>query len=261
MFVEPLKDKTTTSAVKGFERILQRTELRPIRVQSDHGKEFDSNIFRKFMKNNDIAFNTTNNPDIKASICERSIRTLKGHIYKFLTYNDTFRFIDNLQDFVLAYNNTYHRTIKMSPSSVNETNILQVYKNTRRTQENDCKKKRRKRKPKFCVGDYVRITKEKNVFAKGYTKNYTEETFKIKTVIRRTPVVYRLIDLSGEEITGTFYEQELQRISFDESAPKVVYKIIKQRGTGKNLQYFVRYRNYPPSFDTWINASSLTLPK
>lgn len=167
MFVEPLKNKTTDVVIEAFKKIFERTSLRPERIQSDSGGEFASAKFKKFMKGHGIIYNTTRNPDTKASICERSIRTLKGRIFKYLNHINSFRYIDKLDDFVKAYNNTYHRTIKMAPSAVNDCNILQVYKNTRLAQRIPQKKQRSKVK----VGDYVRITKDKNVFAKGYEPN------------------------------------------------------------------------------------------
>lgn len=263
MFVEPLRQKTTEQVIEGFKNIFARTDRRPNRMQSDNGREFTSGLFKKFMKANHITYNSTNNPDIKASICERSIRTLKGRIYKYLTYHNTYTFIDRLQDFAKAYNDSYHRTIKMAPRAVNDRNVVQVYKNIRASQilNGDKKKvKKTKKKPrtKIKVGDYVRMSKEKKTFSKGYLKNYTDEVFRVKAVIPRTPVVFRLVDLAGEDITGTFYEPEIQKIFFDETATKVIASIIKQRGRGKNLQYLVRWAGYSPSFDSWVAAKSVT---
>ena len=65
--------------------------------------------------------------------------------------------------------------------------------------------------PKFKVGNHVRISKYKNIFAKGYTPNWSEEVFLIKEVKNRVPWTYVIIDLNGEEIIGTFYEQKLQQ--------------------------------------------------
>lgn len=258
MYVEPLKDKKTDSVIAAFKKIFARTEHRPQRMQSDNGGEFGGAKFKKYLNDIGIDFNTTNNPDTKASICERSIRTLKGRIFKYLTYNDTLTFIDRLPDFVKAYNNSYHSTIKMSPSAVNERNILQVYHNIKESQRLPARKQKRKIRVKVNVGDYVRISKDKNVFSKGYTKNFTSEIFKVKAVIQRKPVVYRLVDLTDEEIKGVFYGPEVQKVIFDESAKKNIEKIIKQKGTGKNLQYLVRFRNFGYKFDTWVKASDIT---
>jgi len=252
--VEPLKNKTADDVVEAFGKILAKTNQRCLRVQSDRGTEFNNFKFKKFLKNHGIAYNPTNNPETKASICERVIRTLKSRIFKYLTHANTFTYIDKLQDFVKAYNNAYHRTIKMAPSDVNDTNILQVYENIKESQRIP----KRKYTPKLKVGDYVRISKIKGVFEKGYESNWTREVFKIKSIVRRNPVVYRLVDLNDEEITGTFYEHEVQKVFFDETASRAIEKIIKQRGRGKNLQYLVRWRGYNKYFDSWILASTIT---
>lgn len=216
MFVEPLQCKTTDVVIEAFKKIFERTTLRPERIQSDPGGEFKSAKFKKFMKGHGIIYNTTRNPDTKASICERSIRTLKGRITKYLNHINSFRYIDKSDDFVNAYNNSYHRSIRMAPSVVNDCNILQVYKNIRLAQRIPKKKRRAKVK----VGDYVRISKEKLIFSKGYDPSWTLEVFRVKTIVKRNPIVYRLIDLQGEEIKGTFYETEVQKIIFDEDAAR-----------------------------------------
>lgn len=260
MFVEPLKLKSADHVIEAFGKIFARTTRRPQRLQSDKGLEFTGSKFKKFMKTNGIPHNTTSNPETKASICERSIRTLKGRIFKYLTYNNTLSFIDQLQNFVKAYNDSYHSTIKMAPSAVNDRNVLQVYENIKASQmKNKRKNKKIKRQDTdIKVGDYVRMSKEKKTFRKGYLKNYTEEVFRVKAVIQRTPVVFRLVDLAGEDITGIFYKPEIQKINFDETAVKVIFKIIKQRGRGKNLQYLVRWAGYSPAFDSWVAAKSIT---
>ena len=70
--------------------------------------------------------------------------------------------------------------------------------------------------PKFKVGDNVRISKHKNVFAKGYTPNWSEEVFVIKKVKNALPWTYVMSDLNGEEIVGTFYENELEKTNQEE---------------------------------------------
>ena len=65
--------------------------------------------------------------------------------------------------------------------------------------------------PKFKIGDIVRISKYKNIYAKGYTPNWSEEVFVIKKVKNTAPCTYVINDLKGEEIVGTFYEKDLQK--------------------------------------------------
>ena len=81
--------------------------------------------------------------------------------------------------------------------------------------------------PKFKVGDHVRISKYKNIFAKGYTPNWSEEVFVIKEVKNTVPWTYVINDLNGEEITGTFYEKELQKTNQEEFR---IEKVIKRKG-------------------------------
>lgn len=254
MFLDPLKAKTTEAIIAGFKRVFKKTTRRPDILRTDKGGEYNSRKFRKFMKENDINYSTTQNPDIKCSIAERSIRTIKQKLFKYLAYKKTSRYIDVLDDVVHSYNNSYHTTIRMAPIDVNDTNILQVYRNIRESQKIPVKKKRAKLK----VGDYVRITKTKGVFEKGYMPAWSSEIFKVKSIAKRNPIVYYLQDLAGEEIIGTFYELEVQKVKFDEGAARAIEEIIKQRTRGKTIQYYVKWQSYPSSFNSWIDAKSVT---
>ena len=113
-------------------------------------------------------------------------------------------YIDKLDDTVYECNNTYHTTIKMKPIDVKDN----TYINTSKEINN--------KDPKFKGGDRVRISKYKNIFAKGYMPNWSEEVFVIKKVKNAVPWTYVINDLNGEEIIGTFYEKELQKTSQEE---------------------------------------------
>ena len=106
------------------------------------------------------------------------------------------RFIRNLKN---KYNNTYHSTIKMKSVNVK----LNIYIDSGK-QIND-------QHPKFKIGDTVRISKQKNVFAKGYTPNWSEEVFLIKKVKNTVSWTFVINDLNGEETVGTIYEKDLQK--------------------------------------------------
>ena len=124
-------------------------------------------------------------------------------------------YIDKLDDIVNEYNNTYHTTIKMKPIDVKDNTHINTDKDT-----ND-------KDPKFKVGDRVRIPKYKNIFAKGYTPNWSEEIFDITKVKNTVRWTYVINDLNGEEIKGTFYEKELQKTSQEEFR---IEKVIKRKG-------------------------------
>ena len=124
-------------------------------------------------------------------------------------------YIEKLDDIVNKYNNTHHRTIKRKPVDVKSNTYIDSSKET-----ND-------KNPKFKIGDNVRISKYKNVFAKGYTPNWSEEVFVIKKVKNTVPWTYVINDLNGREIVGTFYENKLQKTNHKEFRIK---KVIKRTG-------------------------------
>ena len=129
----------------------------------------------------------------KSVAAERFIRTLKNKIYKYMTLVSKNVYIDKLDDIVDEYNNKYHRTIKMKPVDVKDDLIY------------DFEKQVNNKDPKFKVGDHVRISKYKNIFAKGYIPNWSEEVFIISKIKNTVPWTYVINDLNGEEIIGTFY--------------------------------------------------------
>ena len=134
-------------------------------------------------------------------------------------------YIDKLDDIVHKYSNKKHRTIKMKPIDVKDNTYIDFGKEVN---DND---------PKFKVGDHVRISKFKNIFAKGYTPNWSEEVFGIKKIRNTVPWTYVIDDLNGEEITGTFYEKELQKIDQQEfRIEKVIKKkVINYMSNGKDM--------------------------
>ena len=174
----------------------------------------------------------------KSVVAARFIRTLKSKIYKHMTSISKNVYIDKLDDIVHEYNNAYHTTIKMKPIDVKDN----TYINTDKEINN--------KDPKFKVGDRVRISKYKNIFAKSYTPNWSEEVFVIKKVKNTVPWTYVINDLDGEEIMGTFYEKELQKTNQEEFR---IEKIIKRKGD----KMYVIWKGYDNSFNSWINKKDL----
>ena len=110
----------------------------------------------------------------KSVVAERFIRTSKNKIYKYMTSISKNVDIDKLDDIVDEYNNTKHRTIKMKSIDVKGNTYIDFGKEVN---DND---------PKFKVGDQVRISKSKNIFAKGYTPNWSEEIFVTKEDLKES---------------------------------------------------------------------------
>ena len=140
----------------------------------------------------------------KSVVAERLNGTLKTKIYKYTNSVSKNVYIDKLNDVVTEYNNTCYRTIKMKPNDVKDKPYI------------DSIKLHSNKDPKFKVGDHVKISKYKNIFAKGYTPNCSEEVLVIKKVKNIVPWTSVINDLKGEETIGTFYEKELQKTNQQE---------------------------------------------
>ena len=143
-------------------------------------------------------------------------------------------YIDKLDDIVGEYNSTYHTTIKMKPVDVKENTYI------------DSKREINDKDPKSKVGDHVRISKCKNIFAKGYTPNWSEEVFVISKIKNAVPWTYVINNLNGEEISERFYQKELQKTNQKELR---IEKVIKRKGDKLN----VKWKGYDNSFNSWIN--------
>ena len=180
---------------------------------------------------------STNNEG-KSVVAERFIRTLKCKIYKYMTSISKNVYINKLDNIVDEYNNTYNTTIKMKPIDVKDNTYINTDKET-----ND-------KDPKFKVGDRVRISKYKKIFATGYSPNWSEEVFVIKKVKNTVPWTYVINDLNGEEIMGAFYEKDLQKTSQEEFR---IEKVIKR----KSDKMYVKWKGYNNSFNSWIDKKDL----
>ena len=171
----------------------------------------------------------------KSVVAKRFIKTLKNKIYKHMTTVGKNIYFDVLNDIVDEYNNTIHSSIKMKPKDVT---FVEYSEETN------------KKNPKFKVGDHVRISKYKNIFAKGYTPNWSEEIFVINKVRDTIPWTYLSNDLNGEEIKVSFYEKESQKTDQKEFR---IEKVIKKKGN----KLFFKWRGYDNSFNSWINKKDI----
>ena len=108
-------------------------------------------------------------------------------------------YFDVLDNIVNKYNNTVHRTKKMKPIDVTSDSYAEYYEDSN------------EKNPKFKVGDRVRISKYKNIFAKGYIQIWSEEVFVVSKIKDTVPWTYAISDINGEPIAGSFYEKELQK--------------------------------------------------
>ena len=242
-WVIPLKDKSGSTLLKAFQSI---PDSLPMKLQTDKGTEFTNRKVQSWLKDNNVHFFTTENDDIKACLVERFNRTLKSKLWRYFTKNNTLSYLDILQDMVSTYNHTPNRSIGMSPLDVNDKTLGQVWYRLYRDSSTEYKRSKLK------VNDSVRISKTRRAFKKGYLPQWTEEIFTISKVQHTKPTTFLLKDWGGEQLKGSFYEQELQKVTKDDE----VYRIEEVLKEDKNRLY-VKWLGYPDSFNSWINKKDL----
>ena len=143
-----------------------------------------------------------------------------------------------LDDIIDKYNNTVHSTIKMKPIDATSDSYAEYIEDSS------------KKDPKIKLGDNVRISKYKNIFAKGYTPNRSEEVSVVSKIKNTVPWTYEISDLNGEKISGSFYEKELQKTNREKFR---IEKVIKRKGD----KLYVKWKGYDNSFNSWINKKDI----
>ena len=168
-------------------------------------------------------------------------------MFRYFTAKNTLRWIDVLPDLVMAYNESYHRSIGMAPLDVNADNEEQVWNRLYKARL----RPRRVKKPSLKVGDKVRLQKKHRPFKKGYLPGWTEEVFSV-SVIKKGPLpLYKVVEWDGTPIKGTFYEQDLQKVVVDDQTLFRVEKVLKR----KKGQVLVRWKGWPSKYDSWIPSN------
>ena len=222
-WITPLKDKKGETVMNAFKTIFKEGR-KPQYLWVDKGKEFYNKHLEDLLEKHNIQMYSTENEE-KSSVCERWNRTIKTKM-QF----------------------TKHSSIKMTPVEASKKkNEGLVYFNLYGGM------KISKQKPKFKIGDKVRISKYKRkTFDKGYTPNWTEEVFTIDKIQYTNPITYRIKDLHNEQIQGSFYGPELLK------AKQEVFRIDKVvRRDYKKRRVLVKWKGYSDDFNSWIPIKDL----
>lgn len=236
-----VKTKSSKDVTRAMCKIIESGNV-PKNIQSDKGKEFYNSDFKQLMNRHNINLYSSHSI-LKASIVERFNRTLKTKMWKQLHLNGSYKWIDILPELIDTYNNTKHSTIRMTPKRAHTGNkkIEQHLLNTVYNYKINLKL------PKFQAGDHVRVSKQKHLFEKGYTANWTGEIFKIDKVMQTSPITYLLKDYQGADIAGAFYEEELQLVKYPEVY--LIEKILKRQGS----RIYVKWLGFDSSHNSWIS--------
>ena len=239
-WARPLKDKTGGEVSTAIQDIITSSGRKPDRIWSDKGTEFYNAAVGRLLERNNIKLYSTHN-EPKASIAERFIRTLRGKIESSFIVRQNTVWYDVLPELLREYNHSRHRSIGMSPEdALKPENYTKVSNNLYSKREKNDEKPLR-------IGDKVRISVHKKLFEKGATANWSEEIFEITDVMHLKPTVYKIKDLAGEEIAGSFYREQLQKTNQN------VYRIdriVRRRPATKEV--LVNWSGYPDKFNSWI---------
>lgn len=237
----PLKTKSGGEVANAFRRIFRHRC--PKNLQTDQGKEFYNSDVQKLLTKHGINHYSTYSV-MKASIVERFNRTLKNSMWKEFTLNGTYKWINALPHLLAKYNAQKHRTIGMRPRDVtpaiSDKLLRTVYNNIKIAAP-----------AKFKVGEFVRVSKFKTVFDKGYTPNWTTEVFKIVKVQATNPATYLLQDSSGNSVAGGFYEYELHRVADPDVF--LVEKVLRRKGN----KVYVKWLGLSNVNNSWINKDNV----
>lgn len=199
----PLKDKTGETTATAFENVIKESKRKPNLLHVDMGSEFVNKTFKSMLQKYDIKMYHTFNEE-KSSIVERFNRTLNQKLKIHFQVRDNFKWYDILQKLINEYNTQdVHRTIGMRPAEVNKDNEEEILIRLNKLN------KYNRQKPKFKVGDRVRIYAYKQKFANKYKNNWTKEIFKIDKIFYTNPITYSIRAQDNEEIFGKFYSREL----------------------------------------------------
>ena len=218
--VEATKTKTSNEVKAAFGSIQRKPKL----LRTDKGKEFTSKVIEKFFKHKGIHHFVTQNIG-KANFTERANKTVKNHLQRYMTHHQSHRYIDIVPDINKSYNQSFHTTIGMAPTDVNKDNERAVWWMTYWPKQIS-----KRQNFKFKVGNLVRITYLTNIFSREYDEKWTGEIFKIVKRFRRDGLaLYKIQDMLGEDIKGSFYQPQLQKVSIKDDKIWKVEKVLKKR--------------------------------
>ena len=249
-WARPLPNKTGKAVAEAFKDIFKEGRI-PKRIQTDQGKEFENRFVNNLFNQHNIELFSVKSA-YKAAIVERFNRTLKHKLWRYFTMTTKQKWTAVLQDVLYSYNHSIHRTLGCKPADVTAANADEIRAKVFKKRDANYVKTDIK------VGDKVRISKVKSIFAKGYLPNWTEEIFTVESVNRKTvPISFKLKDYSGEVIEGSFYRQEIEPVIHDEDE-YIVEKVIRTQKRGNEEWCFVKWAGYPASMNSWVRKTDIT---
>lgn len=246
-FVKPLKNKTSSTVLEAFVKVIDNLPEKPLTIVCDKGNEFINKNFLSYCKKTKIKLISPIS-NVHATYVERFNRTIQNLIFKFLTETNSKRYIDHLDKIVESYNLRYHRMIEMSPFEAENNPNAELYINGL-ISEREAQMK--KIDPTLKVGDLVRIAKQKNIFSRGFDPQSQDEIFRIRKISTKMkiPLYYLSNYERNENIEGGFYRFEITPANINLFK---IEKIIRRRTLRGEKQILVKWLGYDEKYNQWI---------
>jgi transposase InsO family protein len=254
-WVIPVENKKTNNVINALKTIIKPNQ-KPQKIWSDNGGEFISKAMQDYLKKQDITWYATSSGK-KCVNAERKIRFLRQLMTRLQALRGNNKYIDVLDKLVDNMNHTPNSMRgKMTPDEcMKPENTKKVFE---KLYPNKSLEEPQMPKVKYDIGDTVKITYERNPFAKeGSHYRWSPENFTIEEIdLSTSPTTYILKDANNKLIKGKFYDKELQKIKKPDYYE--VETILEEKGRGKNKHYLVKWVGYDDSFNSWIPVSELT---
>lgn len=245
-WAKPLKTKSGCEVSKALSSIFRSSKLSPKHLQVDQGREFYNSQVSELMKRKHINMYSSYS-ELKAQIVERFNRTIKQWMWIEFSVQGNRRWVHMVPALLKRYNSRIHRSTGMKPNQVEKKDekllLSRLFPPTETSTSS---------KPKFSLGDRVRIARTKHALAKGYLPSWTNEQFNITRIRANDKVpTYNLQDVYGNDIQGRFYEHEMMKTDFPDHY--LVERILKR----KNGKVLVKWLGFENSYNTWENEKNL----
>jgi len=273
VYTELLKNKKADSVVTAFKFFFKKSHHKYKYLQSDEGKEFFNSKLKKLLNKHGIHHYHTYNRETKASLVERFLRTYQSVLYRMMTEKNTNKFLSHHKKIISSYNMRPHIGLNdRTPHDVHflkdirKINVIakeildvKLKKNSNKSTPRQRNKKTINRTVKLKVGSYVRLvlaSATQAKFTKGYKQQNTQEVFKIQAIKKNThPITYKLKDLSNELVKGSFYIEELVETVKPDFF--LINEIIRSKTINNKKIYFVSWKGYDDSFNSWIESEAI----
>ena len=256
LYTVPLKTLQGVEMSKAISKVISEDDRKPVHLRNDGGGEYVNLEVRKVLNDHQINQIVTKT-EKKANYAERVIKNIKLKISKYMTHNETYKWIDTLSKFTDSYNHSYHRSIKMTPSQARKETRYKVWQNQFNPQNQ--REFQQYKKYRFKLGDRVKVSYLRQAFSREYSEKWSTEIFTIADRKKNQGIpMYQLKDYDNDLIEGYFYEPELQKAYIGDEVVYKVEKVIKTRKRKGRTEVLVKWKGWPDKFNSWINKKELS---